>query len=811
MSETRPMPPVAPDSDQETQEKPRLSRRRYLRHLMWGGAGLALVLILGVIGLYFFASSSRFENIVRKRLITQIEAATGGRAEISTFHWNLLKLELEADGVVLHGREPAGETPYAQLASLRVDLDVLGLWSPRVLLRNLVLERPQIHLIVNRDGSTNQPQPRTKSETRVLDTLFDLQAGHVEVNNGLIDYDERSDESDFQDRHIPLDFAANDVSLLLKYVPAAAHAQESYHLEAGVRDLSVLRGPAGHPDAPPIEGYFLATADFTRNAAYLRSLQLTAHSRGSADRVLNITGQLDDFSHPRWKATVQGELDLKDMEPALGYPFTPEGITRLNLSAAGHDGEFRIDGTVHADNASYIGTGVVARGVGLDARVHADPLHLEITNVTARLRSGGQLEGEVLLDHWIAPIAGEAVIRAAEPVKREKKGKSHDTAKPVMAPKVDTALHTDGKVKLNLRNVTLDTLLAMVSEPQFQRLGLNALLNGLTTAVWTNGDVNTLSVSTNLKLSPPQNDVPGEARTSGVIDATYQQRNGSVDLRNLQVNMPSSQVTAHGQLGAFPMTSPTGLSIEVHSANLDDFDMLFRDFGITRNGKTGISALPVDLDGQADFKGTWAGSLDDPHLTGELQATDLSVEIPMRDDPSQTHLLHWDSLDATGSYSAARIAIEHGELRHGDAKISVDGTLTAAVPPSPKAPGVPAFDADSLLNAHLLATAVNPDELAPLLGQRLPITGLLSAQISVDGPIRTLNGDGWIQLDNGSMYGEPLTRVRAQGKIAAQALQVSSITMISAAGTVSGSGAYDLHTEQFHLNAQGNRYRHCKD
>ena len=129
---------------------------------------------------------------------------------------------------------------------------------------------------------------------------------------------------------------------------------------------------------------------------------------------------------------------------------------------------------------------------------------------------------------------------------------------------------------------------------------------------------------------------PEKAPTSGVIDATYQQRNGSVDLRNLQVNMPFSHVTAHGQLGAFPMTSPTGLSIEVHSSNLDDFDTLFRDFGITRNGKTGISALPVDLDGQADFKGTWAGSLDDPHLAGELQATNLSVEIPMSNNPSQT-------------------------------------------------------------------------------------------------------------------------------------------------------------------------------
>ncbi len=306
MSETRRVPPALPDPDQGNQEQPRLVRRRYLRHLMWGGAGLALLLILGVVGLYFFASSSRFEDIMRKRLIAQIDAATGGRAEIGAFHWNLLKLQAEADGVVLHGREPAGETPYAQIPSLRVALSVLGLWSPRVLLRDLVLERPQIHLIVNRDGSTNQPQPRTKSETNVLNTLFDLQAGHVEVNHGVIDYDERSDESDFQARHIPVDFTAKDVSLLLKYVPRRGLTQESYHLEVGAQDMRLVRGPTGHPEDSPIEGHLLATADFTRNAIYLRSLQLTAHSRGSADRVLNIAGELDDFSRPRWKAYGSG-------------------------------------------------------------------------------------------------------------------------------------------------------------------------------------------------------------------------------------------------------------------------------------------------------------------------------------------------------------------------------------------------------------------------------------------------------------------------------------------------------------------------
>ncbi len=43
-----------------------------------------------------------------------------------------------------------------------------------------------------------------------------------------------------------------------------------------------------------------------------------------------------------------------------------------------------------------------------------------------------------------------------------------------------------------------------------------------------------------------------------------------------------------------------------------------------------------------------------------------------------------------------------------------------------------------------------------------PLPGLLSAQMAVDGPINTLNGSGWVQFDNGALYGEPLTRMRVQ-------------------------------------------------
>ncbi len=83
------------------------------------------------------------------------------------------------------------------------------------------------------------------------------------------------------------------------------------------------------------------------------------------------------------------------------------------------------------------------------------------------------------------------------------------------------------------------------------------------------------------------------------------------------------------------------------------------------------------------------------------------------------------------------------------------------------------------------------------------MTGLLSAQLAVDGPLDTLNGNGWVQLDNGTLYGEPLIRAHAEGKIAGQVVQLSTITMNNAAGAVTASGSYDLRTKQFQVDARG--------
>jgi translocation and assembly module TamB len=820
---TEPLSPPAPS---------RL-RRFFLRHLPLTVVCAAVLLAVAAIGLYFWASSAGFEGLVRKQLIARLEAATGGRVEIASFHWHLLDLEADADGLVIHGLEAPGEAPYARIEHLRVRFSVLGFWSPRILLRDLDVSHPGFHLIVYPDGSTNQPHPRKprKPGKSALDTFFDFKAGHISVEQGVLDYDSRAASFDFQDRFVPLDFDASDVSLLISYVPAIAGNPESYRIEAGAADLNLSRRKS-----QTVHGHMQATLDLTRSAAYLRSMRITSSAHAAKghkanDHTLEISGTLEDFAHPRWQVKAAGDLDMELLDPIFGYPFAPEGIARLDLTGAGEVGVFRADGSVHVDGGSYIGTGVVATGVRLDAHLHADPGQLLISSIVARLRQGGQIEGEVDLKRWLPILPGAATMQPAS----ASPGKAHSARnQPAIRaaspqPPADITIPVNGRVVAKFNDVALDTILEMVCDPPFQHLGLDARINGPAIATWIDGDNHTVAVDAHLNLAAPEqiaankSGVPGDAQraptsslgwnkvaASGLIDATYTQRDGAVDLRRLELHTPASELEAHGHLGAYPLTSPSAFAVDFHSRNLDEFDTVLRDLGLNRYGKTGAAALPVALAGQLDFlHGVWTGSLIDPRIAGNLKATQLSIELlPFQptQNVKETHpqtvqprFVRWDTVEATGIYAAERIVIEHGVLRRGKAEIALDGSLDAA-------PGrglAPSFDTNSILHMHLRAGKVGLDDLLPLTGQNLPLTGMFDAQLQLDGPINTLGGSGWVELDGGSVYGEPIARFRAQGTVANQVVKLTSISVSDAAGKIAATGSFDLKSRRFQVDAHG--------
>ncbi|HUV70594.1 MAG TPA: translocation/assembly module TamB domain-containing protein [Terracidiphilus sp.] len=794
--------PISPVSDEPEANEPELTqpprpsrlRRFFLRHVPLALAGLVALVILVSAGLLIWISSAQFENMIRNRLIVELEKSTGGTVQIASFQWSPLHLEAEASGLVIHGTEASGEAPYASVDRLRADFSLFGFWSPTVHLRSLDIVHPAFHLIVYQDGSTNQPHPRIPSSSNQynLNTLFDLHAGHIALSQGVIDYDNRADSFDFQNRWQPLDFQASDVSLVLRYIPATFSNPETYRIEAGAADINLDRD-ARKSDSESGRGRFQAILDLTRSTVNLRSFRLFSSAAGAGTHTLEASGSLHNFTRPQWQAKVLGDLDMKLLDPVLGFPFTKEGIAHLDLSAAGEGGKFRIDGPVHIDGGSYIGTGVVATGIRIDARVHADPERLLISSVVIRLRQGGQMEGSVDLSPWLPPTSNHAVLTASTPPPAA----NRDIAL-VHPPPPD--IPVNGKVIAQFKDVPLDAILEMVSEPPFQHLGIGALVNGPATAIWSNGDTNTVSVVSTLNLTPSPQLLPGQAPASGIVDATYTQRNGAVDLRKLELNLPASHIEAHGSLGAYPLTSPSALTVDFRSHNLGEFDAILSGLGLKENGKTGAAALPVALSGEATFHGAWTGSVVDPHLAGSLTATQINVEMPPLAQSTQPQQVHLDSIQATGSYSASRIEISHALLLRGPMKLAFAGALDASPAVASQA-GSPSFDANSRIHLQLDAGNVAIADIQPFLTQKLPFAGTLGAQIQAEGPLHSLDGSGWVQLDNGNLYGEPVKRLRAQGAVAGSVVNLSSISIASEAGAVAATGTYSLKSRHFQIDA----------
>jgi translocation and assembly module TamB len=792
--------PIAGEESSQPRRRHRSMRSRlrrfFLRHLPLAVAFTAVFLVVLAVGLYWVASSSAFENAVRRRLIVSIEDLTGGRTEIASFHWHLLHFEAEADGVVIHGLEDPGDAPYAKIDHLRVVFSLRNLFSPSIRLRSLEIDRPSLHFIVYPNGSTNQPhplRPRTSSKPDI-DTLFEMHAGRIAVEQGSLDYDCRNASFDYQNRNAPLDFSANDASLVMHYVPATFRTPASYRIEVGVTDLNLARTVPRNP--LPVHGTLQATLDLEHAHVFLRSLEITAERRGGPSHSLEVTGDLEDFTHPHWHAHVQGDLDMRLLDTITGYGDAPEGLARLDLVAAGQQNAsqqaaFQIDGGIHIDDGSYIGEGVTATGVTLDTRVHADQKQLLVNGIVVRLRQGGQLEGTVALEPWLSTDASAHPQETVQATEESRANRNTLVRTP------DWIIPVNGKVTANFKDVALDTVLDMVSPAPYRRLGLDARLNGPVVAVWTHGDGNTVSVDAQFGLSPSKQTPAGEVPATGAIDATYAQHNGSVALRKLVLHLPQSDLEAHGLLGAYPITSPSALTVDFHSHQLGEFDAALRSLGYKRNGKTGTAALPVSLAGQADFLGTWSGSLARPHLAGALEATQLGVELPAGSSGTQ-QFLRFDSVSASGTASPSQIAIQHAQLLHGTTRIALSGTLDA----SPgAAPGrEPAFDANAVLHAHFDAANLEVADVQPLVsaagGPNLPLTGAFNARIQADGPLHAPTASGSLQMERGALYGEPIAGLRVQGALAGQVLTLASVTLNGAGGNLSASGSYGFNTER---------------
>jgi len=204
------------------------------RAVAWFVIGF-VVLVMVLFGTFaWYSTTDDFNRRVGKKVVKVLEDATGGRVELGRISFDLRHLAIEADGLVIHGLEGPGEVPYLAVDKIDLRLKLLNLFSymagagveAHVRLSYLGVEHPQFHLFVDKDGKTNQPEPKhpSTSKTPLTDTLLDLKAQEVVVSNGV---------ALLNNRAIPFDMAARDLGAEVHYIPST----DRYGLTVDLKDL----------------------------------------------------------------------------------------------------------------------------------------------------------------------------------------------------------------------------------------------------------------------------------------------------------------------------------------------------------------------------------------------------------------------------------------------------------------------------------------------------------------------------------------------------------------------------------------------
>jgi len=114
--------------------KVRLSRFPWWFWVVMAGLFAVLVAALG-----WFLQSPTFQEIVRNRVVSELEKATGGTVQLQSLTWNVSRLEIEAKGITIRGLEAADDVPLAHADRLFVQLHVASFVEPTVELRQLTL------------------------------------------------------------------------------------------------------------------------------------------------------------------------------------------------------------------------------------------------------------------------------------------------------------------------------------------------------------------------------------------------------------------------------------------------------------------------------------------------------------------------------------------------------------------------------------------------------------------------------------------------------------------------------------------------
>jgi len=482
------------------------------RRKIIGGAlvVIGVLIVAGVVGGYFFLKSESFQRLAIRTIVQDTDEATGGRAEIGKFDFQVSTLTAHLYDITLHGSEPPNQPALLHVDRLTVGLKIQSILRHKISLSQLSIEHPVAYVRVGRDGKSNWPQsPPNESDNKT--NVFDLAAGHVLLSHGQINY---------SDKAIPVDADLFGLRTEIRFVPAETRYQGS---------SSYSSGRLRYGDKPT----FTHSLEVRFNATPTRfSLESALLKVGAS--TLSLNAEVTNYNNPAVEGCYEVRIHTQDFSP-IAHPVTPVGDVSLS-------------GTIHYQGGDKR---PMLQSIAIDGQITSDQL--------AAWSPDGRLDLRRLQGHYrLQDGAFQAHDIAFETL-------GGRVAAEVSLQHLDTTVV--GQARTTLRGISLQAAQQTVRIAELKRLNLTGGIDGTVEASWK-GSINNLVARTDLTLQAAS---IGTAQPSskalplnGSIHASYDGQRNIITFRDTSLRIPSAQISAQGVV-----SKHSELRIQAQSSDLN--------------------------------------------------------------------------------------------------------------------------------------------------------------------------------------------------------------------------------------------------
>lgn len=699
-----------------------MSRARRIARIVCSLAG---ALLLAAFLLVMTVSSPWFYGKVRNWIANTLETATGGRVEIGSFAFDWRHLRAQVTDLTLHGLEPAGKPPLLHCAKAEVGLKIISIFERDIDIQYLQVTEPQIYLIVGPDGQTNIPRPKIppRGSGNAIESILKLAIGRVDIVRGEFSIETHG--------KTPFELHGHNLAADLNY----ERAVPQYRGTISVQPLDLAgRGAA------------TVTASIRLQA---NRIGIDQASIATGDSRVTLSGTIEDLASPhgtfRYNALIANADAARFLRTRLLQRGTAQSSGTLTW---GGGSDFSLSGSVHAYGLEYRDSQVRLQNFQADGSLNARALGIDL--------HGLRFSGRVAASGLNLPVRGTVAETAL-------RGRDL-TARGIVLSVLDGVFRGNGSLR-RLEHYIVQGEIAgfdsrrIVSLYSKEALPWDALVDGPVELEGTLGRPKDFRAHAALIVAP----APGSAPVHGTIEATYEARNGTLDLGRSTLVLPSSTLTASGAIGA--------LHVHLETHDLND---LLPVLG------SNTSTLPVTLESSAEFDGTVAGNLSDPHVTGTLRSGRFRFEGR-----------EFQSLHTNVTASSINLSFANGTLARDAWHAQFQGAL--ALNDWRPENDSQIFGSAGIQNAPL-------SDLATLSGVSIPLGGMLNATAELKGTVANPLVEGQIAVRDGTLplgNGEPFQSFTARLSYANNALHLAGGQLVSGPKQVQVTATYSHQPNDF--------------